>query len=555
MDLVLSVPEQKTVPPQVEMRVKQVEAWLASLPIANSVHTAVQLYQALSALNRVELPAQNRLDLIELYCEPVAAVTSALQVHFARLALPLPPKKARLADFLRQLHGEMAHGYKLVLKQANRARAALPREAMVLAGERAIRYLSNVLLQSYQVYRPAPTNTWREIHAIYGYFERQQWQHDRVRDGIAARDDLTVEHRYKQSLLLGLSGPYQLGPYQCHQVYAFLDSWAAEARVDADTDVAERTGRFLIDLSSDVPAVPFPRDVRGTPAGGQLRVLHADRLATAIQGLITRLQRGEPPKALGLGLECIGPSCLDVLQRLMRFWGMAVRRQYSRTKREGELPVCAGLNAVHFFASGQRAFCVLNNRVDDISPKPRPMTEGVLLDLDDLDREPVLPIGFPMLQEAFRIDQWKVRDEGAGGVSLFRLGRGTTVKVGDVLGIEDTMTGQWRIGAARWLRTPDTESLEMGVEMLAPHAEPVAVAVRSKVDARHQAPRYTQALLLPALAVLRKPATLLVARGTYQLGSEMSVINDLKGESYIVHPIEVLERTGAFERLAFVRVD
>jgi hypothetical protein len=91
-------------------------AWLAALPLADSVQSAQQIYQALFTLNRMPLEADDRLVLMELYRKPVAAVASGLQSHFARLSLPLKPRLKQLADFLCQLHMEMAHGYKHVLK-------------------------------------------------------------------------------------------------------------------------------------------------------------------------------------------------------------------------------------------------------------------------------------------------------------------------------------------------------------------------------------------------------------------------------------------------------
>jgi hypothetical protein len=111
---------------------KYAQAWLASLPLADSAETAREIYQALYTLNRQELDAARRFELMELYSSPVASVTAALESYFTRAALPLTPKKRQLAEFIRQLHMEMAYGYKGCLQdlETQRLRYALSRRGV-----------------------------------------------------------------------------------------------------------------------------------------------------------------------------------------------------------------------------------------------------------------------------------------------------------------------------------------------------------------------------------------------------------------------------------------
>src|SRR4030065_460929 len=83
-----------------ETQPSETASWLASLPMADSMQTAQQLYQALVTLNRMSLEADDRLVLMELYRKPVAAVASGLQSHFARPSLPPQPRLTPLAKFL-----------------------------------------------------------------------------------------------------------------------------------------------------------------------------------------------------------------------------------------------------------------------------------------------------------------------------------------------------------------------------------------------------------------------------------------------------------------------
>ena len=527
----------------VETHPDEAEAWLATLPLADSVQAAQQIYQALFTLNRMPLKADDRLVLMELYRKPVAVVAAGLQPHFARLSLPLKPRLKQLADFLCQLHMEMAHGYKHVLKDWLEERKPWESDAFLLALERAIRYLGEVLLRSYQVYMPTPPGAWKEIHGFYRYAEQHGQAHRRLAiDGL--EEGTTVTQAYLQALLLGLCGPYQLPQNECHQVNAFLARWGGKAEITPSIQTVDPVGHFLIDFDADHPATPFPRDVplHAAPA---LRALNAVELARVVHAFTKRLQKGESPRVLGLGFECVGAACVDSLKRMLRFWGLAGKRQFSRHRSLQSLSLCVGINAVHFFCDGQRPF---------MPPQASVATpERAMVPPDRLALEAELhderPVTAP-LPELFRVDsRWQVRDESAGGLSLARSGEsGIPVRVGDVIGIQNPALNQWRIGAVRWVKSADTQHVEMGVEMLAPQAHPLAVR-----PAGTDAVPYSQALLLPPIEVLRQPATLLVARGTCQPGEDIEIA-DSESPPRRVRVLNVIERSSAFVQVVFADV-
>src|SRR4030042_100712 len=66
----------------VETEPTEAGAWLAALPLADSVQSAQQIYQALFTLNRMPLEADDRLVLMELYRKPVAAGAGGIAFPF-----------------------------------------------------------------------------------------------------------------------------------------------------------------------------------------------------------------------------------------------------------------------------------------------------------------------------------------------------------------------------------------------------------------------------------------------------------------------------------------
>lgn len=540
---ILSLPSERVSAWVVETSPAETQAWLASLPLADSVQTAQQLYQALFTLNRMAIDSDDRLLLMELYRKPVAAVSAGLQTHFARLALPLKPRLKQLADFLCQLHLEMAYGYKHVIRAGLAARKPYESEVFLFALERAIRYLGEVLLRSYQIYMPAPAGVWKEIHSFYRYAEL----HDCAGKLFAiegVEEGATIAGSYLQTLMLALCGPYQLPQNECLQVNAFLARWANKATIAPVKPSTDPVGHFLIDFDADHAAVPFPRDVSLQEAPG-LRALNAVELARVAHDFSKRLQKGAAPNTLGLGFECIGAGCGDTLKRMLRFWGLAGPRQFSRRRSQQPLALCVGLNAVHFFASGQQPFSPPQAPVetaDNAASTPdRAELEAELRE----ERSITAP-----LPELFRVDsRWQVRDESAAGLSLARSGDlGVPIRVGDLLGIQNPALQQWRIGVVRWVKSADTQHVEMGVEMLAPHALPVAVRPAGMKGAA-----FSQALLLPPIEALHQPASLLLARGNILPGEDLELV---EGEQAArrVRILDTVERSAGFVQVVFADV-
>jgi len=544
----LALPSRRASAWVVETTPEDTEQWLARLVLAEPSQAGQRLFQALYTLNRMDIDPDDRIRMMELYRTPVSITVSNLHTHFSHFALPLRPRLKQLADFLRQLHLEMAYGYKHVLASAIREPQYWKNDAVLLSVARTIEYLGNVLLSSYQVYMPTPAGVWKDIHALYWFVERHQRQNDDL-SALNGGEELSVAKAYLQVLMLGLCGPYQLPLNDIHRVRAFLARWAGRAEIRSSIESVDPAGHFLLDLEADHPAVPFPRDVplhmNALPA---LRAVNAIELARTVHGFVTRLQKGEPSHALSLGFECVGSVCIDALKRMMRSWGMAGRRHFTRRQRKEPLSLCVGLPAVHFFASGQMPF---------VDPRMAAMAldTGAEVPSDsDLKAEAntvSANMSSPESGYLFRVDnRWQLRDESAGGLSIMRIGDlGPQIRVGDLIGIQDVALDQWRVGVARWVKSPDSRQVEMGVEMLAPSARTLAIA-----PAGDAAAPATPALLLPAVEALRQPASLIVERGTCQRGEDIHML-EAGLPPRRVRVLSVVERTSAFSQVVFADVN
>ncbi len=155
------------------------------------------------------------------------------------------------------------------------------------------------------------------------------------------------------------------------------------------------------------------------------------------------------------------------------------------------------------------------------------------------------------LGDAFRVDRWQIKDAAPKGLQLVRQGSSHTyVRVGDVVGIQQMdEIGRWSAGVVRWMKSPQADNLEMGIELLAAGVKPVAVAPVRAASAGDFQP----ALLLPAIEALHRPATLLLTRGVFAPGSNL-VMAEEEGGTRTVRLLQRLEHTSVFESIVFADV-
>lgn len=565
----LSMPVKRVSAWMAETDPKYARAWLASLPLADSAETAREIYQALYTLNRQELDAIRRFELMELYSSPVATVTAALEPYFARAALPLTPKKRQLAEFIRQLHIEMAYGYKGCLQDFEKQRLRWTKKSLRMASlARAMHYLGEVLLHSYQVYMPFPTNTWREIHAIYRFAAEQNMTAEVIDAPPPESGKTTLGHDYIKILLLGLSNPYQLPQNECRYVQRFLHHWGAKAVLRNSLEPPHPGGHFLLDVSIDSPPVPFPRDAKFKPEQ-DLRLLDASELLHTLQFFIQRLKKGDRARALSLGIDCLDSICLEMLQRMLKSWGLIPRRQYSRIQRSGPIFLCAGLPAIHFFANGQKPFTPPEVNRNELSDEkfvlPEHIEQDIVREAKSKDEEfialdepvaeatassDVAPESFQSSAEELHVDRWQIKDTAPRGLQLIRRGESHTyLRIGDVVGVQQVNDiGHWSAGVVRWMKSPDVDKLEMGIELLSSNLMPAAVAL-----ARGAVREYRPGLILPAIETLHQPATLLVPRGVYATGNDLWLAQEA-ADVRLVRLLQRFEHTSMFELFVFADV-
>ena len=562
------------------IRPKQVEAWVAALPMANIGECARQIYTTLREMNRLIIPPQDRFKSLEALRAPLFVVTETLKKHYIRQNLPLSPKNQKIAELAIQLNAEMAIGYKSVIEDTlAKSFSRLKMKGIGVSIHRAMHYLSNVLLCAYQIYIHHPENTWLELNRLYLFAEENQLHDKLIKDTVAEGDTLgsTIEDNYKQILLLALANPYGLRQHITEAVYKALRDWATHCRILPFNVCRETAGCTAINLNSDAAPGFFCDD------GGSNPIFCRNVDTTEMTRIISNSILPQGVSSGGIPEE--------VLKRLVLTWSGKSRRAFSRTASNHEITITLGLSATHHYIDeilrplrvGVRSLCagtIENFNVQPVlgSPddsmelgRPALYTSTPVFGISNIDdhtpdvwdpdytyraSNPTYSMSANEEDDRRRKEalftpiDCKGVNESAGGYCL--LGRveydkdSRRVQVGELVGLNDDTSDptQFSIGIIRRIKSWNN-GLELGIQKLAPCAEAIATAAIPKDG---ESKKYNRSLILPELSGIKQPATI-ITHAWQREGDK--IITNIHGQKALVKLDKMLESTGVFAQFEF----
>ncbi|MBT9611695.1 MAG: hypothetical protein IV108_00315 [Burkholderiales bacterium] len=526
MDIQLSVSEYQTVPPaSVETRPKQVKEWLDGLPLANSLDAGRKLTDAIAALNSIKLAEDTRIKLLDMYRASTQILAPALQQLYAGKPLPLNEKHKQAANLLGELFTELANGYKRALLDLSARRINFGANKLApLAIARSIELLGAMLDVYYETYRPTPAGVWFELNQLYWYAARQNLHEQAIVEDSKA----SVNHFFKQVLLIALADPYRLQQGQLAEVKAYLARFGHQAMLQSLGTAENTHGLFLARLDGDKPPKALAHHAGVTDARTDI-ILNTIPLARTLHQHVQDLDTGTSPKKLGLPEAAKQPSYREMLKRLIKQWGIAPKRVFNRTAAQADLFICSGITSL-FHALSQEAL-----------PGAPDTDPDVMITLQVSD-----PMQATGSYQTYNCANWQVLNESAGGVALAKDPTSVSkIKVGDIIGLGPKDTAGLGVAIVRWMQSSTDNQLELGAQMLAPQAE--AVVIKPVIAAPDVL--FQPALLLPPVPALDQAARMVAARGSFQPMREFEMKS--QGATRAVRATRLIEQTDSLDLFFF----
>lgn len=570
----------------------KVKEWLDNLPLENNGETTRLVYQELTTLNRATIPAQHRLQILEFFRAPVQHVTTELKKHYLGAPLPLAGTHLQAAHLSRELHMEMASGYKIIIDNLiiNNATASM----MLIHLHRAISYLNRVVLTSYQMYATCPATVWHDIHQLYRYAEQKKLHDSPMEDHEnPVSGSRSISAIYKQCLLLALTNPYQLSQEGITDIYMALSGdWPLYSGFTLVADPNTVSGAFIVNLARDEPpsALAYGKDSQMESCGALDTTDLVDYLHQLANGVPEQPTPGPIAEATVPKAPALAPG---LLRWLISAWGIVSRRTFPRLRKTGAFNVAIGLQAAYHFAapaaqaveskampmagsvresvaststqSFAKPLVLLTNPAYNGAEKSA-VTRGNSVRGDYFKKLPTpvgggnnpgeknLAIKFPGHGITPATYTCTVINESAGGACLAWKGDNQQKKfrTGEIISIKVANgkdPAEWELAVIRWTRNATSAELEFGIQMLAPTAE--AVFVRTLLAERNGEPAIT-ALLLPEVKDDNQSISLITPANAFPLGAEITISMHCGTRHALL--TETLESTVGFTQYRFMPV-
>ena len=527
-----------------EPSVRGLERWLAALPKANLGETAKRLYQAVIELNHLSIGTRDRLHLLERMRPEIDFICRQLERHFLNQPIVLSERPRKTFALCQALQNHLAMGYKLIVVQLVSSGTGDSQQLLTIAVQRSVQSLRAMLVRASQLYSPTPEGLWLELHQLYAIAAGHDLQHTQVRDELARHaPGLSIAQSYLAALLLGCARCNQLRQQHIGQLAGALDSWAALARLHAP---GESAALFVIAPRNDGP--PRYRALLQQTDQRQLLGIDTHQLSSAISDHLARTAEtpGQTP------LPGADQLSRDLLRHLDMAWGGVSERSFQRQPVQGRLRLCIGMTALHYYLAGQRAFndllqspgrsssavFKLNNAAPDAwatafdaqtlsedGPLPSDGIEFVRTQLVDSVQSDIEPV-FPTYEA-------ELINHSPGG---FCLGcppdMPAQLQAGELLGLQEGDRQDWSVAVVRWIRQVRGGLPQMGVELIAPNAQPCGLRLLRK---QAQGSEYLRALVLPEIAAISRPATLITPGLPFQEGHKVQINQNGEEHRALLH--------------------
>jgi len=466
---------------------KAFNRWLQTLPKANLGELAKQVYNALLELNQLITPQGNRLALLELLRAEVLFICQQLEPELLSQPILLDKRAQQIARLCQSLQEHLAAGYKRIILEQMQASNINRNDMLGLALQRTLHTLRALLMRSCQLHRAPTTGLWLEIHSLYQTACKFGLQQMPQTDSHSLLGEISIEQTWLTAALLGCVRTNQLHQDSIAPLLIVFETWASRVKLQA---ASAESSLFVARLNGDQP--PCYRFLLSDHKEGSLLGINLSGLVDAIKRQLQPVAQRpvQWPKALNTAL----------LQHLLTTFNEPAERRFERRREQGELTLCVGLRALHYFLAGERSFESMLGQ----SKQGHAVQVGAWESVTRNSAELIDAFGNfvfaseSMSEEAcedYPLYQEQLLNRSDGGYCLsWQVREEAPLAIGELVGIRESGKQGWVIARVSWIMQ-EGQATQVGVERIADSALPCALQLVRR--SAFEQP-FLRALLLPS---------------------------------------------------------
>ncbi|NOQ77034.1 MAG: hypothetical protein GQ475_04435, partial [Methylococcaceae bacterium] len=201
-----------------------VNQWVLELPTANPSLSTRLLYDFIEGFNKIEMPAQQRLETLELLRPSFLVIEDFLRSRLIAAGFPKGENEQKIFNVLILIEKNFTIGYWMVIRELTHRDAGwFQGKNIALAIQRTIKGLSEIVVTHYMMFMAVPDWVWIDLHSLYKLSLKTKKETTKVPDSTRLPTKVsTAEDCYKQVLLLSLTDPSGLMQKEIGLVYQFI---------------------------------------------------------------------------------------------------------------------------------------------------------------------------------------------------------------------------------------------------------------------------------------------------------------------------------------------
>jgi hypothetical protein len=236
-----------------------------------------------------------------------------------------------------------------------------------------------------------------------------------------------------------------------------------------------------------------------------------------------------------------------VLKHVYQRWCRGgASRKHERTATDGLCAVVVGVEAIYFHLAGEQPFRQPGYTDDEALRRERD-------EMATFGRVAPRSLGALGQQAGYRAEEWRVveewqmLDESATGIHAVHPLNDALERVSQrqLVAVRPPSASAFLIGNLRWTMVTGDSKLHVGIMILP--GRPEAVAVRPVEPSGVREP-YRPGFVLPAVAAVGSPASIITAPGTFRAGRVLEMVG---GPLPKVRLTQLIDRGIDFDRVGF----
>ena len=517
---------------------KSCAQWLQGLPLIDVGLAHGRLLGELEELNGFEMPAGERIKVLELLREAVLFVQSEQSRKFSGKPVPLTMQERELFLNVIDLWNAFALGWQHCLENLVQGTGGVSGQAAIIC-QRSMWSLGLVLCEHYKVYQEFSAGQWRRLNQVFAFAESsgvtgQIVTHPTTKSAAGS----SCAETFAQIQLFALANPNEHTPRQQALIAHWTERWAKKVKFSAVPQKDSAGTSLGIDLESDASAC------RSAKADGRIIYLETLAVGKSLRKRMTALKAGETPESLNLGPELTEGLAAQMMVTLHQQWCEdKTARQIPRRNVSEHAQVCAGLAATYYFITG---------RPFDTQSGTATLTWQQREHFETFGQLSTRANDKYAVTHGFALERWRILDESLSGHRLERppdCGTGRFLHQ-QLLAVRPMDAPLFSLCSVRWISLSENQTLRLGTRTMPGLAKGIAARLGGL---NLYSEKFLPALMLPALPALRSPATLILPAGWFRPRRLIEIQGGAleAGLANQVLLTAALERGSDFERCTF----